>query len=477
MTISVNDQKSYRIRKYLKELSPRAVESLARNLERARDAGSADENAEEILAACLELLRSWEPSEDEGFRSGSRSNQVQRQFFEPLEDFLINEFLPSKQEGRIERVILSRIWHWLGRDVVPEDMAELMAAAENEKVPDELLSKQVNAFRKRTIVAMEKYLDRVEMTDKIRRNLTIEMGGERGLANLKDVVRIFAADREWLGEFLETLPDMITEKEFREGTRLMSLVKELTKEHADRMAIIASAVESRAEHDGPMCAFAARLTGSDNTRLLEKSPYAPFVDVVVSEVERLAILAIEHRRYNPDPVAFARALEDYRRLVSVIERDLDLKVLPLWSSRISATKRELSDVIAKELDGVHNTILTMLKVPAVEPDGSFYYNQGLFDEAVRALHVLLVVSNSKDTFAVNDVGMRTRYALEQTLEYRTQNLLQALGKAGEKERDAVLMAVNGAILLSEIYYGSKFAQQLRRSRQSALSKIAAAKAA
>jgi hypothetical protein len=78
--------------------------------------------------------------------------------------------------------------------------------------------------------------------------------------------------------------------------------------------------------------------------------------------------------------------------------------------------------------------------------------------------------NTSETFAVNDVGKRTRQAVEQTLEIVTRSLITDLGQAKGQELEAQLSAVDNAILLSEIYFGEEYAAQLRRSRQSAVSK-------
>ncbi|NVK33671.1 MAG: hypothetical protein HWE23_04265 [Rhodobacteraceae bacterium] len=467
--MAASDLKSSKIQKYLKDLSPKAVESLVRNLERARDTGSADENVELILDASTGLLRGWEPIAEERPRLGSRRSLVERHFFSPLDEFLINEVLPVKQEARIEREALDRAWRWLQRDILPVDLAELLKDSEDEKVNDQQLERKIVQVRHRAIDAMSDYLEHLSEADKARRNLTIEMGGERGYRNLTDILKIFAAEN-WLGPFLDSIPDVVSDHELREGGRMLNMVKRLTSQHPDRVAIVAVALQRRAEHTASLCSFAIRLAGTDSTRALSKSEFSPFIDVVMSEADRLCILADEHRKYNPDPVAFARALEDYRALVSSIERDLDLKVMPQWFKRLAQSKTQVSSIVTSELGNVHDLVLEAIEVPEVDSQGNFERNTEVLDQAVRALHTLVLVGKSNDIFAVNDVSLRTRQGLEQALEYKTRSLMSTLGTTVGPRRDAVLMALDTAIQFSEIYYGSKFAQQLRRSRHSALAK-------
>ncbi|WP_417684613.1 hypothetical protein [Roseibium sp.] len=459
-----------KIRNYLQELSPRAVESLVRNLEKAREDGTADDHVELILAASLDLLRKTGSFPEEMPRGLVRRNQVQRKFFTPLDEFLINEHLPQKQEGRVERVILNRVWTWIGRDVLASDVKRVLNSADDMNVSEERMESLINNLRKRSVDALGGVLHKIESSDKERRRLSMEVGGERGIADLKDIYKIFEAEG-WLRPFLDAVPDALDEERLMTGQGVLKMVEKAASRFPDHVPVVAAALLDRATSPAALCGFAGRLAGTNDAKSLSGSRFAPFVDIVLSEAERLNVLAHDHRNNNPDPVAFSQALAEYHSLVHGIEVDLDLSHAGRWHKRLSETKKDISEIVDRELRNAHGAVRRSLQVPTFDVDGNLEHDRLAIDEAVRALRVVVMVRNAPRTFAVNDIGKRTRQAVEQTLEIVTRSLITDLPKTMGRPREAHLAAVDVAIMLCEIYYGTEYAQQLRRSRQSAIAEV------
>ncbi|MDN3718677.1 hypothetical protein QW131_04175 [Roseibium salinum] len=167
---------------------------------------------------------------------------------------------------------------------------------------------------------------------------------------------------------------------------------------------------------------------------------------------------------------FSQALGEYHSLVRGIERDMDLSVTGAWHKRLAETKRSISSVVTRELNSAHGAVRRALQVPKFDKNGTLHIDQSAINDAVRALRVVAMVRNTSEIFAVNDVGKRTRQAVEQTLEIVTRSLITDLGKSRGQQLDAQLAAADVAIQLSEIYFGPDYAAQLRRSRQSAVAK-------
>ncbi|WP_417667311.1 hypothetical protein [Roseibium sp.] len=456
-----------KIRNYLQELSPRAVETLVRNLEKARDDGSADAHAELILAASLDLLRKRDLNIEVQQNGVLRRNQVQRLFFTPLDEFLINEHLPNKQEGRVHRAVLNRVWQWIGRDVLPADVKRVLESAENTSVSEERIDSLVKNLRKRSVDALGDVLTRIDNSEKERRRLSMEVGGERGIADLRDIYKIFNAEG-WLMPFLEAVPESLDEDRLRNSQGVLKMVEKAATRFPDHVSVVAAALLERSSTPSSLCAFAGRLVGTDDAKAISSSRFAPFVDVVLSEAERLNVLAHEHRNHNPDPVAFSQALSEYHTLVRGVELDMDLSHAGRWHKRLSDTKKDISEIVDRELRNAHGAVRRSLQVPKFDAEGKLEQDQLAIDEAVRALRVVVMVRNASETFAVNDIGKRTRQAVEQTLEIVTRSLISDLHSTFGKPREAQIAAVDVAIMLSEIYFGTDYAQQLRRSRQSAI---------
>lgn len=474
--MTYSDQLENKIQTYLRSLSPKAVEALVRNLEQAKIKKGEDPQIQFVLAAAVTLLRKPQVKTADTQDGEQRRSQIQRMFFSPLEDFLINETLHTRQEGRIDRSVLNRVWKWLCRDVIATDVQMVMEQAGNASVSGERVDALVQALRTRAAEAIAEALKAGEISEKEHRRMGIELGGERGIAELRDIQKVFAAER-WLLPFLQNLPDRINEHRLKQDTDVLRLVEKCSARFPDHVPVIAAALVERSEAPSALCTFAGRLAGDEDPKAIANSQFAPFVDVVMSEAERLQILAMKHRDNNPDPVAFAQALSEYHTLIRGVERDIDLSLSGKWHRQLSESKRRLSSEVTSELNNTHGAIRRALQVPKIGKDGKLQVDQAAMDEAVRTLRVVTMAKNASETFAVNDVGKRTRQAVEQTLEIVTRSLITDLGKAKGKELEAQLSAVDNAILLSEIYFGEDYAAQLRRSRQSAVSKATGSGAA
>lgn len=466
------DQLETKIKTYLSSLSPKAIEALVRNLESASTQMDADPNLGLVLTAALTLLREPQPQAPDMPGGELRRAQIQRLFFTPLERFLIDEALPNRQEGRVQRAMLDKVWKWLGRDVLPGDVRMVLEQAGNPSVSAERVDALVQALRSRSVDAVGESLHKAGKSEKERRLIAVELGGERGISELADIHKIFAAER-WLVPFLQNLPDRVNERRLKQDLDVLRLVGKCAVRFPDHVPVVAAALIERSETPSALCTFAGRLAGDDDPKVIASSQFAPFVDMVMSEAERLQVLALEHRKNNPDPVAFSQALAEYHTLVRGVERDMDLSMTGKWRNRLSETKRTISNEVTRELNSAHGAIRRALQVPKHDVQGKLLIDQAAIDDAVRTLCVVNMVRKASETFAVNDVGKRTRQAVEQTLEIVTRSLIADIGKARGPELEARQAAADVAIMLSEIFFGADYAAQLRRSRQSAVNKAKA----
>ena len=458
-----------KIKVYLDSLGPKAIAALVRNLEKGGAANGNDLGLSLVLSAAQEILRSKEGVIEDIAPAVPRRANIQRMFFSPLNDFLIAEHLPNRQEARINRDVLQKVWTWLARDILPGDCKLVTAQATDPKVSSERVEALVQALRRRSVDAIGQALSQAEESEKHHRRIGIELGGERGIEELADIHKILAAEHS-LMPFLHSLPESINEARLKNDHDILKLVGSYTSNNPDQIPLVAAAMVDRADAPSALCAFAGRLAGNSNPRAIATSQFSPFVDVVMSEAERLQILAREHRDRNPDPVGFSQALSDYHTLVRGLEMDMDLTTVAGWKRRLSDSKRAISEIVSRELNAAHGAVRRALQVPKADAEGKFALDQYAVDDAVRALRVVVMVRDARDSLAVNDVAKRTRQTVEQTLEILTRALIGDLGKAKAQTRDAHLAAADTAIMLSEIFYGSEYAGQLKRSRQAAIAK-------
>jgi len=459
-----------KIQTYLGELSPKAVRSLVARLEKSQAAGSDDPNLGVILGASLDMVRSGKPVE-ETFRDTQsttiRKNQVQRMFFKPLDDFLIDEMLAEKQPGRIHRSMLNKIWLWLKRDVLTEEISAVIERAEDPDCTDDELALEIDSLQDKAIVAFRVALESSDEAELNRRRLSAEMGGARGLAELKEVYRVFQMEADLIDLF-EPYTDTLYPNRFKVDTDLLQRCHAFLKKHKSSVDILAGALLSRTSHPAMLPGFGMRLAGVNNLADLANSEFTPLMTIAISEVERLALLAHDHRKFNPDPIGFSVALSDYHEVLRGLEVELDLSQHRAWRDLLTAIKRSVSNLVAKELESVPGLLRGAIAVPKIDQDGNLLIDYDLTSNAIRSFRVFVMVRNAPDTFAVNDLTNKTRQAVEQMLEITTRRLINDLSGVIGNEQRAVLAAADNAIMLCELYYGGDYAAQLRRSRQSAL---------
>lgn len=466
-----------KIQSYLGELSPGAVSMLAKSLERTQGLGQNEPHAELILAAALAIL-------SDGISDGKTPADVraplvrrnwrqslERSFFSPLDAFAIDEQLPHKQEGRIYRPYLHEFWLWLERDILAGDIAKAVEFLEKRPDDEDRMHRIAAALRKRAAEALTGVLESCAGSEREGRRLKMMLGGERALQDLADVAKVFRAE-PWLRAFLRRIPESLSERALKQDEEILDLVSAYVSRHPSDVPVIAAAMLDRAEAPWSLGPFAERLAKVRGVRWLTKTRFAPFAAIVISEVERLHLLAEEHRRNNPDPVAFSAALSAYAVAVKGVERDMDLTGAEAWSGRLAETRRNVSETVAQELSAATGTVRRALQVPKPGADGGIRTDEASLDAAVRALRVLDLSRSAADILAVNEAGKRARQSVEQTLEIITRSLISDLGKAAGDKKDAISAAADSAILLCEICFGQEYAGLLRRSRQSALAAAA-----
>ncbi|NRG19379.1 hypothetical protein HPQ64_16930 [Rhizobiales bacterium] len=445
-----------KIRTYLEALSPRAVDMLVRNLEQSCAKGNEDKTVRLILDACLELLR----SDKEAVSGEPRANWLQRLFFRPVEALLIDELLPHKQKGRINRSSLNGIWTLVERDLAPDAVSEAQAQVLREETGEAEAATIAGRLRDRVTPEIRKFLRDTTENPKFRRQMAMIVGGDRAFQDLTDLVEAFEAEA-WLMPFFEALPERLSDWDCKGDGPTAKRVREVMKENAAQAALVASAVLSRTDNPASLATLACGLAGTNDEKLLADSAYSAFIDMVLSETERLHIMA---RKPSADAGA-ASAVSRYREVVRQLERDMEFASGGAWHKRLSETRRQFSDLVKSELDTAVSRVRRALEIPPLGGDGKPVVDRAAVEDAMRSLETLQMMRGAAESFAVVEVTMRTRQAVEQTLEIMTRRLLSDVAKVAEEERPVHIAAADVAIELCESYFGKDYADSLRRSRR------------
>ena len=122
-----------RLRDYLGQLPPQAQALLMREFERAIERGQDVAVANLVLEQLRKVVRSPEadappaPRPEDDVPLASRSGDIARFLFRPIEPFLVDGNAPTRP-GQIRRTSLMPIWQWLVRDGAPDQVREFEQA-------------------------------------------------------------------------------------------------------------------------------------------------------------------------------------------------------------------------------------------------------------------------------------------------------------------------------------------------------------
>src|ERR1700722_19943120 len=107
-----------RLREFLRTLKPEARSMLVRELERGLLRGDSDPGNQFVLEELRRTIRAEA-------RPIPRIGNEARLFFSPFEPFLFDGPADHRRIGRLARVSLDPIWHWIGRDLIPAEAKAL----------------------------------------------------------------------------------------------------------------------------------------------------------------------------------------------------------------------------------------------------------------------------------------------------------------------------------------------------------------
>jgi hypothetical protein len=189
------------LRDYLRTLSPEARAMLVAELERGLLRGEESTCSELILH---ELRRSIHVES----LPASPIGDAARLFFAPVEPFLIDDAADHKRLGRIARISLEPIWHWIERNLMPVEAKALSedinrALLDDDRVKAEQLTR---ALHDRARLRILEATTAVSGDDKARRRLAVQVGTPRALDDLAKLADILG-NRDVLSDLARRLPN------------------------------------------------------------------------------------------------------------------------------------------------------------------------------------------------------------------------------------------------------------------------------
>jgi hypothetical protein len=452
-----------KVRSYMESLSPTARSMLLRTL---RASGSLDLPSEVILKA-VEGLELAEEAPAVATPAGEPwSSRLETAFFAPAESFLCDDDPVDRLPGRLPRPRLAAVWTWIRRDLAAAAYERALAADPHDPQAD--ARPIARKLRREVVPAMIERLRDAGSDPKLRQRIAGQLGGEPAYRCLSDLAYVFQNETAF-GEFLGHLPRTVTAFDVVEPSRLCDLARTTVDQGVIATDWIAAAILARTANPVVLVHLACRLAGTTDPRLVASGRYAPFVDTVIACIEQHVRRASGR---GVDPASrdgFLADLRAYHEVARNLELALPIESVSAWFRRLGAARAAMSDVVAKQLEAAPGLVRRSLRVDN-HGGWSDRFDAADFADAEFAVRVTLEARLAVDSLAVNELALRARKQVENTLELVSARLMDALKTPTVHDRAVLLQAVDGAIRLCGLVFGEEYAAVLRKSRDLGIQK-------
>jgi hypothetical protein len=396
-------------------------------------------------------------------------DRVDQRFWAALDPFLVEHPGPVKQTGRIARHSAERIGIWLMRDVAGAEFAA--AYAEDPRDPNADPTRCVERLRHGVVTRALSVVREAEDDPKTWQRFVAHLGGERVVADLRDLIQIFQRDAV-LTAFGEQLPRVITVLDLDDVGAVQNAVRAFAKAEGTDLAFAAAMMLARTAQPHLLALAAVRLAGNVDARGVAASPFGRFVEFLVAELERRVAIARQYEADRTNRDRFLTALRDYHDIHRQTLIVLALDDVPQWHRRVGALRKDLSTLVGRYLEAAPGLVRRALRVESLAGAFGGGFDRDAFEDAEFSVQIHVEARAAAESLAVNEMLTRTRRELERTLELLTDRLFAEIKGAQVFDRDALAAATDGAIRLCRLVFGEDYAALLRKNRDIGLARPA-----
>lgn len=462
-----------KMRSYMEAMSPAARTMLVRAMRNSQERGETAPVLQAMMKAASAIDGAVEMAVQVSADAPAMTpflpwaERLQNAFFAPLQPFVVDLAYSTKIVGRIQRKSLDGIWLLITRDILAADPEALAAPTGSEGAAN--VEHSAKKLRRVLTPKLESLLAAGDVQSKPLRRLAAQLGSEMALLDLFDVVYIFKNEAAFLN-LTGQLPQIVSPLDLSDKSPVTDLVKTAVETLQLNPAFVAVPIIRRTAVAAPVAIMTLPLCNVSEPKLVVGSRYAGIVDAVLAEVQMWVNRFASHLS---DREARANALVDlreYHELVRQIEVGIQPAEVGGWHRRLGACCKEMSDLIARDLEQLPGLIRRALRVDAATGRFLGTFDEMTAEDAEFGVRLFSEVRNALDSLALNELVTKQRRQIEQTTESLTARLMAELKAADGGEKPDLVRAVDAAIRMSSAVFGDDYAIHLRRSRDLAMTK-------
>ena len=444
-----------RLRSYLRELPRGALALLASELERVAARGDDIPGGESLLEEVRAALR-------ESGQPATRAGDPTRVFFGALEPFLINDDPAHKRPGRITRSVLTPMWSWICRDLVPDQAKTYNDEAARAAGDPAACERLARNFRKCVVVEIESALAGAKIDERARRRLTGQIGTQHALDDARALLTILSA-ADIFAQIESRLPAQIRNLADAQLDNVRSLLDQAVGSRADVLPYALVLTMGRLAVPWQLIRLAVKSAETDDAIRIAGSPYGVAVTIVLSEVDR-SVSALKADLDRGASSAAASLIKTIHDCVRGLRTELDLSGDTAWARRLAAIRGDVSSVLKRQVESASARVRRLLRLrPLSEIARNSVLDDDYVNEAEALVELVGVCRLYASELAINEMTLRTYSELQQFLDTGTQALLDSLRQAGDGERRFVQSQVDAAVRFCSKIFGPDYASVLAKA--------------
>lgn len=451
-----------RLRQYLRELKPEAQALLIAELERAVLRGDDVAGADLILPELRQIVR-------ESRGTTPRLGSSLRLFYQPLEPFMVDDFVDHNHKSRIARAALTPTWNWIARELLPDEAKNFIDAIGDAQLASDAakVEQLVLAFRAKVADAIEQAFAEVRGNEKAERRLRSQIGTPLSEENTLLIARVFR-ERERLNAFSARLPLQISDL----SGALLDDIKtqvdaELVKD-AGNFPLVLLIVMNRLSEPWQLVRLATKSAGSDHATRVASTSYALAVNIVLAEMARL-VGELKGELRSGRGVGCGILLKNIHDSARGMRTELDLPGESNWGRQLSSLRSQIADLLKSEIESMPGRVRRLLR-----PRTSVDIRPGAVLDRDDVMETELLVDfvgacrNFASELAINEMTQRAYTELQHYLDNNTRTLVEGLKTASENDRPFRQSQIDAAIRFCGKVFGADYAAMISRSAEAAL---------